>query len=147
MPSSPSLAFTDTNIIVYAFCSDDPVRSPIAQRLLEDLMNTNRLCLSTQVLQETYVTLTRKGSPSTSESYAMEALDRLAKFHLTLIDYRLIREAAKLAAEDALSFWDALIVAAASASGARILYSEDMQHGRHILGVEIRNPFLAESLF
>ena len=143
MLTSSSLAFIDTNVIVYAFCSDDPVKSPVAQHLLEELMSTNRLCLSTQVLQETFVTLTRKGDSSTSESFALEALDNLAKFHLTIIDYRLIRHAAQLVARDSLSFWDALIIAAASASGASVLYSEDMQHGRHILGVEIRNPFLS----
>lgn len=41
-----------------------------------------------------------------------------------------------------LSFWDALIIRSATASGCTVLLSEDMQHGRRIDGLQICNPFL-----
>jgi predicted nucleic acid-binding protein len=58
-----------------------------------------------------------------------------------VIDYALIRAAVKLSVEAKLSFWDALVVVAAAQSGASVLYSEDMNDGREILGVRICNPF------
>ncbi len=60
---------------------------------------------------------------------------------MTVIDYALIRAAVKLSVEAKLSFWDALVVVAAAQSGASVLYSEDMNDGREILGVRICNPF------
>jgi len=59
-----------------------------------------------------------------------------------VVDYGTIREAAVLARDAVVSFWDALIVVAAARSGARRLYTEDLNHGQKILGVEIVNPFL-----
>ena len=71
----------------------------------------------------------------------MAALEDLACWPVTVIDYALIRAAVKLSVEAKLSFWDALVVVAAAQSGASVLYSEDMNDGREILGVRICNPF------
>ena len=63
MSADPApLSFVDTNIFVYAFANDDTVRAPIAQHLLDQLMAAQALVTSTQVLQELFVTLTRKGT-------------------------------------------------------------------------------------
>jgi predicted nucleic acid-binding protein len=60
-----------------------------------------------------------------------------------VIDYAAIRAAVALADQAKLSFWDALVVVAASRTGAEALYTEDLNDGQQILGVRIINPFAA----
>jgi predicted nucleic acid-binding protein len=134
-------SFVDTNVLVYALAGDDPVRSPRAQELLKGLMRTNLLRCSTQVLQECYVALTRKVKSRLDPEQALRYLDQIATWPVTTIDYPMIRDAAHVQARDRVSFWDALIVVAASRSGAVRLYSEDLNAGQRIFGVEVVNPF------
>src|SRR5258708_4637977 len=135
-------AFLDTNVFVYAFAPDDPVRSPIAQALVKRLMDADVMCTSTQVLQELYVTLTRKVTDRLAPVEALECIEKIAKYPLITNDYGVIREAIEVSNSRQLSFWDALIVVAASRARAKRLYTEDLRHGQVILGVEIVNPFL-----
>ena len=139
--SDDSPSFVDTNILVYAIAGDDPVRSPLAQDLLRRLMRTRRLRTSTQVLQELYVTLTRKGKSPLDPLDALRYIDRIAAWPITITDFKSVRRAIELSIGSMLSFWDALIVVAALNSGARTLYSEDFQTGQEISGVRIVNPF------
>lgn len=134
-------AFVDTNVLIYAFANDDKERAPIAQELLDHLIDTQSLRTSSQVLQETFVTITRKGQRTLTIDEALFALDRLAEHPMFQTDYAAIRAAAELSAQHKFCFWDALIVVSAARSGAKVLYSEDLQHGRTILGVKIVNPF------
>jgi predicted nucleic acid-binding protein len=134
-------SFVDTNVLVYALAADDPRRSPIAQDLLRRLMLDRSLHTSTQVLQELYVTLTRKGKSSLPPESALRYIDQLAAWPVAVTDFKSVRRAIELSIGSMLSFWDALIVVAAERSGARILYSEDLQAGQEILGVRIVNPF------
>jgi len=134
-------AFVDTNVLVYAVDSKERVRAPIARRLLDELITAQALRVSTQVLQETYVTVTLKiGKPLTTQS-ALHYLDRIAAAPITAIDYSIVRDAIELSASARLSFWDSLIVVAAARSGAAVLFTEDLQHGQTILGVKVINPF------
>jgi predicted nucleic acid-binding protein len=68
-------------------------------------------------------------------------LDEVARWQVVVLDYGAVRQAAELSGTASLSFWDALLVVAATRSGSAFLYTEDMQHGQKILGVEIVNPF------
>jgi predicted nucleic acid-binding protein len=138
---SGDLAFLDTNILVYAFAPDDPVRSAPARLLLEKLMEEARLCTSTQVLQELFVTLTRKLKIPATSSEALRYLDVLAANEICTVDYSLIREAAGLSQSSRISFGDALVIVAALRSGAKILYTEDLQHGQTFFGLRVVNPF------
>jgi predicted nucleic acid-binding protein len=140
---SSDLSFVDTNVLVYAFQKSPSPKTPIAQRLIVELMEQSRLRVSTQVLQELFVTLTKKVIPRCSIEEALEALEELTAWPLILVDYAVIRAAAGLAGQVKISFWDALIVVAASMSGASVLYTEDLNHGQEILGVRICNPFAA----
>jgi predicted nucleic acid-binding protein len=74
-------------------------------------------------------------------SEALEYMENWARFPVVLIDYPAIQEAAHLSSERQLSFWDGLIVVAAKRCGATRLYTEDLNHGQIIEGVEIVNPF------
>lgn len=142
---SKELAFVDTNVLVYAF-DKNPSPTPkkqIALRLVKELMEQDRLRVSTQILQELFVTLTRKVAHRSSTEEALAALKDLTAWPLQLVDYSVIHAAAELSAQDKISFWDALIVVAAARSGAKVLYTEDLNDGQEIFGVRIRNPFAA----
>jgi predicted nucleic acid-binding protein len=135
------LSFVDTNVLVYALATDDPERSAVAQTLLRELMTAQVFRCSTQVLAELFVTLTRKIRTPLTAQQAMRYLDTLAVWPAVVPDYGAIREAIELSASVHISFWDALVVIAAARAGAAVLYTEDLQHGQRISGVEIMNPF------
>jgi predicted nucleic acid-binding protein len=138
-------SFVDTNVLVYALAADDAKRSPVAQELLRTLMIAQVFQTSTQVLQELFVTLTRKvRTPMTSEQ-ALRYLDQIAAWPVAVLDYSAVRHAVELSASAKLSFWDSLVIVAAARSGAKRLYTEDLQDGQTILGIEVVNPFRVRS--
>jgi predicted nucleic acid-binding protein len=141
MIADNELAFVDTNVLVYAFEKASSPKKLIARELMADLMAQGRLRLSTQVLQELFVTLTAKGNQRCSNEEGLAALENLKAWPLAVIDYAAIRAAIRLADQARLSFWDALIVTCAARSGAAVLYTEDLNDGQEILGVRVRNPF------
>ncbi|HEY1220262.1 MAG: PIN domain-containing protein [Bryobacteraceae bacterium] len=143
MSDERALAFVDTNVLVYAFDKSGSPKKQAAQRLMNELMDEDLLRLSTQVLQELFVTLTRKVSQRCSIGEALAVLEDLAAWPPMVVDYPAIRAAVGLADQAKLSFWDALVVVAAARTGAAVLYTEDMNDGQEILGVRIRNPFAA----
>jgi predicted nucleic acid-binding protein len=140
---SGDLGFVDTNVLVHAFDKIPSSKKQVAQRLVAELTEHNRLRVSTQILQELFVTLTRKVSVRSSIEEAMAVLEELSEWPLLLVDYSVIRSAAELAGQVRFSFRDALIVVAAARSGAAVLYTEDLNDGQEILGVRISNPFAA----
>jgi predicted nucleic acid-binding protein len=137
----PGATFVDTNVLVYAIAGDDPSRSHIAQDLLRKLMIDRSLRTSTQVLQELYVTLTRKGKSPMLPAAALRYVDQIAAWPVAVTEFKSVRRAIELSIASMVSFWDALIVVAAESSGAGTLYSEDLQAGQVLLGVRIVNPF------
>jgi predicted nucleic acid-binding protein len=143
MPAERALGFVDTNVLVYAFDKSGSPKKRAAQKLLKELMETDLLRVSTQVLQELLVTLTRKVSQPCSIQEAMAVLEDLTAWPLVIVDYAAIRSAAGLSEKAQISFWDALVIVAAARSGSTVLYTEDLNDGQEILGVRISNPFVA----
>jgi predicted nucleic acid-binding protein len=141
MTGDRPLCFVDTNVLVYAFDMSDSPKKRVAQRLMTELMDDDRLRVSTQVLQELFVTLTRKVDRRCSSQEALEVLEDLTAWPLMVVDYGAIRAAAGLADQAKLSFRDALMVVAAARTGAAVLYTEDLNDGQEILGVRVTNPF------
>jgi predicted nucleic acid-binding protein len=133
-------SFVDTNVLVYAAVDDD-ARSKVAQSLLRSLMVNDELCTSTQVLQETFVVLTRKIHKTLSSDKALKFIDGIASWRVVVLDYPAFREAVGLLSRVKISFWDSLIITAAAKSGASRIYTEDLSHGRTIEGVTVFNPF------
>ncbi len=133
------LVLVDTNILVYAFDPAQGEKHTVALRICRELLEQDRLCLSTQVLQELYLTLTRKARIPVDT--AVSVLDDLSEWPIFSVDFRAVRQAALIARDHRLSYWDALLVAAANRLGATILLTEDLNHGQMIAGVEIQNPF------
>jgi len=143
MTGERALSFVDTNVLVYAFDKTSSPKKLVAQRLMNELMEEDRLRVSTQVLQELFVTLTRKVAQHCSAEEALAVLDDLTAWPPMVVDYAAIRAAVGLADKASLSFRDSLIVVAAARSGAAVLYTEDLNDGQEILGIRIRNPFAA----
>jgi predicted nucleic acid-binding protein len=141
MSAADQATFVDTNILVYAFERADSERNHAARRLLRALMETGSLRLSTQVLQEFYVTMSRKARGPAAVEEALAVMDDLSQWPLFTTDYPAVRDACLLSRDASISYWDALIVVAAARSGATRLYKEDLNHGQTILGVQITNPF------
>ncbi len=140
--------FVDTNILLYAHDVQEPAKRPVALALYKELVASERLVVSTQVLGEFFVNAVRprerlKRPPIAAREDAERVVARLAEsacYTTTPGDY--VR-AVKVAATHQVGFWDSLILVAASHSGAQRLISEDFGHGRTIEGVRIENPFLA----
>ena len=133
--------FIDTNVLLCADDLDAGEKRPRAQEILREAYARGNGVLSTQVLQEFFVASTRKlGVPA---DIARRKVELLARLDVVTIQPGLILDAIDLHRLHLLSFWDALIVQAAAASGCRKLLTEDLQGGRTITGVEIENPFAA----
>ena len=135
------LTFVDTHVLAYAHDRSEAGKQPIAAALLAGLWESRSGTLSTQVLQEFYVVATRKFRPALSSADAREVVALYGTWPTVVVDLSLILAATEIEESDSLSFWDAMIVEAARRSGADTLVSEDLQDGRLIAGVRIRNPF------
>ena len=136
-------AFFDTSVLVYLFDADAPQKQGAARALLEREANTGRVTLSTQVLQEFFVTVTRKLAEPLPQADAERAVRSFASFSLVQIDAPLILAAIDGGRRYQLPFRDAMIVQAALQAGASVLYSEDMPDGQAFERMVIRNPFAA----
>ena len=131
--------FVDTNVLVYLFDSDSPAKKATARQLLND--NAENIILSTQVLGEFYVTVTRKLGKPLSADRAMEALEELRTFRIRSIHTELTLSAVRRSVSSRLSYWDALIVESALEAGANVLLTEDLQHGQTFADLRVVNPF------
>jgi predicted nucleic acid-binding protein len=133
--------FVDTNILIYAHDTDAADKHAVAAALLKDLWETGVGCLSTQVLQEFYVNITRKLARPISKAKALDLVESYSVWRVQQIRIDEIRAAIDIEVRNKLSFWDSLIVAAAVSSGCAKLLSEDLNDRQKISGVEIVNPF------
>jgi predicted nucleic acid-binding protein len=97
--------------------------------------------LSTQVLQEFYVSVTRKIPKPVNDDLATNIVRDLLRWELIVNDGESILEAAGLAARYRFSFWDGLIIHSALKGGCGLLLSEDLSDGQTIESLRIRNPF------
>ena len=137
--------FLDTNVLVYLFDADDPAKQRRAQELLSDQELQAQIILSTQVLQEFYVSVTKKLAIPLDPDTAFKAVQDLAVFPVVQVDTPLILLAIRRSDKAKISFWDALIVEAALVAGATVLYSEDFQNGVVFGKVRVRNPFKVDT--
>lgn len=135
--------FLDTNVLVYLFDRSAPRKQARARELLEVEGVAGRLALSTQVLQEFFVSVTRKLARPLPPEEAERAARNLTILPVIQVDIEMLLRAMAGSRRHRLSFWDALIVEAALAGGCQLLLSEDLQHGRQIGGLRIENPFLS----
>ena len=135
--------FVDTNVLVYAHdvtAGDNHTR---ARALVEELWNTREGCLSIQVLQEFFVTTTRKIPKPLDAPVAAGIIDDLAHWHVHAPAAADVLAAVDIHQRTGASFWDAMILQSARELGCQTLHSEDLNSGQAYEGVQVRNPFRA----
>ena len=98
--------------------------------------------ISTQVLQEFSVTVIKKIPKPLASEMVKQIISDLLKWEVIINDGDAILEALDIQARHGSSFWDALIIQAARRGNAKLLYSEDLQHGQRFGDLTIQNPFL-----
>jgi predicted nucleic acid-binding protein len=129
-------AFFDTNVLLYIYGGDAAKRER-ATALFNDMAGGG-IAVSTQVIQEFIVTSRKVGM---ARAALKNVLPTLLDLPMVLIDWPHIRRALEHEERYQISFWDALIVAAAESSGAEVLYTEDLNHGQRYGAVLVQNPF------
>lgn len=131
--------FLDTNVLVYADDADAGEKRDQAQQVLRTLIHAGAAVVSTQVLQEYFVVVTRKTGLSVLA--ARRRVQFYAGLEVVPVDTDFIVEAIDLVERHQVSFWDALILRAANAAGCKRILTEDLNDGQVIDGVRIENPF------
>ena len=133
--------FVDTNVWVYAVDEADPAKHVRALSLLTPSPESD-LVVSTQVLMEFYVVVTRKLVTPLSDAAAQAMVEEMARLPVVPADAQLVVSAISGSREWRISLWDALIVRAAEVSGCGRLLSEDLANGAVYGSVRVDNPFL-----
>jgi predicted nucleic acid-binding protein len=135
------LAFFDTNVLLYADDSHVPEKRARAISLFSDHLRRGAAVVSLQVLQEYFSGATRKLGLEAEK--AQNKLEAIARARIVRLEVPDVVSAIELHRLTRISFWDALIVIAARAAKAGVLYTEDLQSGAVVGGVKIVNPFAA----
>ena len=139
-------SFVDTNVLVYAHDRSAGDKRDRARALLVDLWEQRSGVLSTQVLQEFYVTVRRKVTEPLPHREAARLVAEYTQWEVVVNSGTSILQAVELEERYRLSFWDALIANAAIESRSSRLLSEDFQHGQIFGNVVVVNPFLDEPI-
>jgi len=132
-------SFFDTNVLVYADDKAAPSKQRRALELVAEHRRAGTGVVSLQVLQEYFVTVTRK--LQVDARTARRKVELLAEFDVATPDVADVLAAIDLTRLHSFSFWDALVLRSAQQAGCGALFTEDMQNAREMDGLRIVNPF------
>ena len=132
--------FVDTNILMYAHDTSAGVKHGRAKALVEELWRDRTGVVSTQVLQELAVNLRRKAGRPLDVKATREIVADYLTWQVVVNSGESILEALDLEARFQISFWDALVLQAAHAAGAEVVYSEDLSDDQTYGPVRVVNP-------
>ena len=134
--------FLDSNIFIYSFDKTSPAKARRCLDLIREAHDSRKGVISFQVIQEFFSFALRRSVPPMSAAEAGDYLrlvfQPLSTVHSSLPIYA---EALHLQSRYRLSWYDALIVAAAIDADCSVLYSEDLQHGQRFGSTTVKNPF------
>ena len=133
--------FLDTNILVYAYDESESEKQTTAQALLTRGIEREEAVLSTQVLSEFFVVVTRRIKAPLSANQAEQVIDLLSILPVVEVDLKLVKRAVSVHGELQISYWDSLIISAAERAGCTKIQSEDLNAGQVYLGARVENPF------
>ena len=137
-----SARFVDTNILIYAHDVDADDRHWRARQLVSELWESGLGMLSTQVLSEFYVNVTKKIPSPLDPATARALIEPYLSWQVQTLGPESVLMASEIQQRHRISYWDALIIHAAASGGAAVLYSEDLNAGQIIEGVEVVNPLI-----
>ena len=134
-----SKIFIDTNILIYSLDNFDLKKNQKSRQIIQSIVQKETAVISTQVLQELYVTGTTK--LNIDPILMKSILSLFENLEVVIIDADLIKEAIDTSVLNKISFWDALIVTAAEHAKCEYVYTEDLNSGQIIRGVKVENPY------
>jgi predicted nucleic acid-binding protein len=133
--------FVDTNVLVYAYDRTAESKFDRSRELMEKLWESGEGVVSTQVLEEFYMTVTAKIPNPLKLGEARQIISDLGTWKVAVLEIPDILAASEIAERYRLSFWDGLILAAAHKEEATTVWSEDFNHGQKYGGITVFNPF------
>ena len=139
--STIELIFVDSNLLIYARDATYPAKQEQATAWMTALWRSKRGRVSVQVLSEFYVSVTQKLRPGLDPETAQSDVRALFTWEPVVADVRVFEWAWDIQQRYRFSFWDAMILAAASVERCRYLLTEDLQDGQEVAGVRVMNPF------
>jgi predicted nucleic acid-binding protein len=137
--------FLDTNILVYAYDTSAGEKHGLAKEIVSRLWTTATGVISTQVLQEFFVSVTKKVPKPLEVTLAKKIVRDFLKWEVVINDGESVLDAIDIHKKYHYSFWDSLIVEAALKGRCDVIYSEDFSHGQIVEGVTIENPFAGKN--
>ena len=137
--------FFDTNILIYAIDRSEPEKQSQARALLSSAVENGTGVLSAQVLGE-FFTISTSTSPRharqpISRAEAELVIARLSVLPVVPLDLALVQRAVSTCQRYQISYWDALIIAAAERADCTRILSEDLNAGQSYNGISLVNPF------
>lgn len=132
--------FVDSNILIYAYDRSAGFKHELARSVVRGLWERRSGTLSVQVLQEFFVSATRKIPAPLDVREAAEVIRDLSRWRVHRPGASDVLEAVDLHRRVGISFWDAMIVRSAVSQGCGVLYSEDLNDGQIYDGVRVSNP-------
>ncbi len=141
MSAEGAREFVDANVLVYAYDASAGKKKVTAEQLLGQLWEAGTGCVSVQVLQEFFVTVTGKVAKPLSIEEAADRVREFGAWKVFAPGADDVLRTIALQKESKVSFWDAMIVHAAAELGCDVLWTEDLSDGQVIRGVRIRDPF------
>jgi predicted nucleic acid-binding protein len=144
MSDNLAYQFVDTNVLVYAHDQTAGEKQAQAKTLIQELWASGVGCLSVQVLQEFYVTVTQKVRPPLSADIAANVVEDLSFWQVYAPNAKDVLSAIDLQQRYGLSFWDAMIIHSAGQLQCQVIWSEDLNPGQSYGGVQVVNPFVRD---
>lgn len=144
MSDRPACQFVDTNVLVYAHDVTAGARHERARELMTSLWESGYGCLSTQVMQEFYVTVTRKVARPLPGDVAARIVADLAAWRVHVPEVSDVLDAIEIHRRYTISYWDALVIQSALRLGCQSIWSEDLNPEQVYADIRVRNPFIAE---
>jgi len=142
MSDEIKLEFVDTNILVYAYDSSSGKKHETAQSLVKQLWDFQSGCISVQVLQELFVSLTKKVNPPVEMDTAVQIIRDLSIWQTHVAGKEDVLQAIEISRRYKISFWDAMIIQSAKRCGCKKIWSEDLSSAQTYDQVQILNPFI-----
>jgi predicted nucleic acid-binding protein len=133
--------FLDTNILVYAFDSSAGQKNAIAAQFVKALWENETGCISIQVLQELFVTVTRKIASPLDHQTARQIVADLGLWRVHSPEVSDLLQAVDFQKRYQLSFWYAMIIQSAARLNCKQLLSEDLNEGQVYGDIKVINPF------
>ncbi len=134
--------FVDTNILVYAHDVSAGPKNTTAKKLMGELWESKTGCISVQVMQEFYVTVTQKVPNPLESRTAIGIIRELKYWNIHAPDIDDVIHAVDIQQRNQVSFWDAMILQSAIRLECKVIWSEDLNPGQEYNGLKLVNPFL-----